>query len=204
MFPVEGNAENATVRVIGVIDGSLVSEPRERELAVRNGQVVSEPDDDILKITVAERHRGSGRIGKGFVEGFGFRDGAVAMTYCHVFHNLLVIGSTDSHMVTAANAVAEMGGGVAVVSGGDITASWPLTVVGVMGDHSLEVERAGFDAINRALRAIGCHLGSPILSLSFIALPTIPTYGLTDRGLFDVARQRFVDVVLTPNNASTP
>ena len=197
VFPFDGNGENATVRVIGVVDGSLVSEPRERQLAVRGGQVISEPDDDILKITVAERHRRSGRIGKAFVEGFGFRDGAVAMTYCHVFHNLLVIGSTDSHMVTAANAVAEMGGGVAVVSGGDVTASWPLTVVGVMGDHPLDVERAGFDAINRALRAIGCHLGSPILSLSFIALPTIPTYGLTDRGLFDVAKQQFVDVVLT-------
>jgi adenine deaminase len=66
-----------------------------------------------------------------------------------------------------------------------------------MGDRPLEVERSAFDEINDALRHIGCDLGSPILSLSFIALPTIPTYGLTDRGLFDVAGQRFVDVVLT-------
>ena len=197
VFPFSGDADSVRVRVFGVVDGSLVSEPRETQLDVRSEQVVSKPDDDVLKIAVAERHRASGRIGKAFVEGFGFREGAVAMTYCHVFHNLLVIGSTDSHMVTAANAVAEMGGGVAVVSSGEVTASWPLSVVGVMGDRPLEVERSAFDEINDALRHIGCDLGSPILSLSFIALPTIPTYGLTDRGLFDVAGQRFVDVVLT-------
>ncbi|MGH8874095.1 MAG: adenine deaminase C-terminal domain-containing protein [Acidimicrobiia bacterium] len=187
---------DALVRVFGVIDGSLVSQPRQRRLEVRDGEIVARSADDVLKIAVAERHRASGRIGRAFVEGFGFRDGAVAMTYCHVFHNLLVIGSNDSWMAEAANAVRSLGGGVAVVSAGDVIATWRLPVVGVMGDEPLDQARRSFDQINDALRAIGCELGSPILSLSFIALPTIPAYGLSDRGLFDVQGQRFVDLVL--------
>lgn len=196
VFPAPDSGDGALVRVFGVVDGSLVSEARERRLEVHAGQVISRPEDDVLKIAVAERHRSSGRIGKGFVEGFGFRDGAVAMTYCHVFHNLLVIGSSDELMAQAANTVAELGGGVAVVSGGEVTATWRLPIVGVMGEEPLEEERRSFDRIDDALRAIGCDLGSPILSLSFIALPTIPAFGLTDRGLFDVQGQEFVDVLL--------
>lgn len=195
--PTEGGKGSVSVRVVGVVDGSLVSEPRERRLEVSNGEIKPRPEDDVLKIAVVERHRASGRIGKGFVEGFGFRDGAVAMTYCHVFHNLLVIGSEDSLMAKAANAVAEMGGGVAVVARDEVMATWRLPVVGVMGEKPLDEARRAFDQTNEALRSIGCELSSPILSLSFIALPTIPAYGLSDQGLFDVQGQRFVDVVVS-------
>lgn len=199
--PASNGDGSVPVRVVGVVDGSLVSEPRERRLQVSDGEIKPRPEDDVLKIAVVERHRASGRVGKGFVEGFGFRDGAVAMTYCHVFHNLLVIGSSDALMATAANAVAEMGGGVAVVAKDEVVATWRLPVVGVMGDQPLDAVRRAFDETNEALRSIGCELSSPILSLSFIALPTIPAYGLSDRGLFDVQEQRFVDVVL--NGGST-
>jgi adenine deaminase len=75
-------------------------------------------------------------------------------------------------------------------------ATWRLPVVGVMGDEPLDEVRKAFDQTNEALRSIGCELSSPILSLSFIALPTIPAYGLSDRGLFDVQAQRFVDIIV--------
>ena len=195
IFEAPGLKDEAHVRVLG-FDGSLISEPRERQLEVSDGQVLAKPEEDILKIAVVERHHASGRIGKGFVEGSGFRDGAFATTYCHVFQNMLVIGSSDELMAQAANAVAELGGGVAVVSGGEVTASWALPVVGVMGSRPLAEERDSFDATNAAVRAIGSDLESPVLSLSFIALPTIPYYGLTDRGLWEVANQRFVDVLV--------
>lgn len=197
IYPAPANAEGTvTARVFEVEDGSLVSKAVERSLKVTGGQLRSSPDSDILKMVVAERHRNSGRMGQGFVQGFGFEDGAVAMTYCHVFQNLLVIGSSDNMMAQAANDVVEMGGGISVVNRGEITAHWPLPVVGVISDRSINEVRYDFDAINSALHDIGCALTSPILSLSFVALPTIPAYGLTDRGLYDVEHQRFVELLV--------
>jgi len=185
-----------SVRVIAVSDGTLVSQAEEHSLKARAGQVLADPDHDVLKIAVAERHRGSGRIGKGFVRGFGFRSGAVAMTYCHVYHNLLVVGTEDEYMALAANAVAEMGGGIAVVGDGKVLSAWALPIVGLLDDRGLPAAQRSFDETNDGLRRIGCGLGSPILSLSFVALPTIPAYGLTDKGLVNVETQSFVEVVL--------
>lgn len=184
------------VRVIAVSDGTLVSQAETHSLKASAGRILEDPKRDLLKIAVAERHRGSGRIGKGFVRGLGLQSGAVAMTYCHVYHNLLVVGTTDEYMAIAANAVAEMGGGIAVVADGKVISGWALPVVGLLDNRGLPAAQRSFDEINDALRRIGCGLGRPILSLSFVALPTIPAYGLTDKGLLDVVAQRFVDVVL--------
>jgi len=190
----DGDGGEVLARVIGVRDGTLVSEALERSLPVSGGVVLPRPDQDVLRIAVAERHRGSGRIGRGFVEGFGFGSGAVAMTYCHVYQNLLVIGTSDEQMAEAANAVAGLDGGIAVVGPEGVLAHWALPVVGVISDQPLERAEPAFSEVNRALAAIGCRLGGPVLSLSFVALPTIPAYGLTDKGLFDVDGQRFVEV----------
>ncbi len=194
----EGSGGTVRARVLGVRDGTLVSEPLERDLRVVDGVVLPEPSDDVLSMVVLERHHSSGRIGRGFVRGFGLRDGAVAMTYCHVFHNMLVVGTSEEAMALAANALREEGGGVVVVGGGTVIGRWQLPLVGVLDRRPLPDVADSFRAINEALRSIGCPLASPILSFSFVALPTIPAYGLTDRGLYDVAGQRFVDVVVGP------
>jgi adenine deaminase len=190
------DTEAVDVRVIGVRDGTLVSEALERRLAVRDGVVLADPVRDILRISVIERHHASGRVGRGFVEGFGLRDGAVALTYCHVFHNLLVVGTSDEAMSLAAATIAKDGGGIAVVAGDRVTGRWRLPMVGVLDDRPLRDVAPAFEQINAAIRAIGCPMSSPVLALSFVALPTIPSYGLTDRGLYDVGGQRFVDVIV--------
>jgi adenine deaminase len=193
-----GSGDGAVVaaRVIGVEDGSLVSLPLRRDLPVRDGVVAAAPQDDVLHIAVVERHRATGRIGRAFTSGFGFRSGAVAMTYCHVYHNMLVVGATPEAMAAAANVLRELGGGIVVVDGdGGVTASWALPIVGVIGDQPLDAAQPAFQAVNDAIRDLGCPLTSPVLALSFVALPTIPAYGLTDRGLYDVAADAFVDVV---------
>jgi adenine deaminase len=188
----------ATVRarVFGVRDGTLVSDALVRELPVAEGIVLADPDRDILRMAVIERHHASGRVGRAFVEGFGLRDGAVAMSYCHVFHNLLVVGTSDERMALAADELRRLGGGVVVVGPDGIRGSWRLPLVGVLDQRPLPDVAASFAAIDGAMRSIGCPLASPILSFSFVALPTIPAYGLTDRGLYDVGAQAFVDVVL--------
>jgi adenine deaminase len=191
-----GDGPTVRARVLGVHDGTLVSEALERELRTRDGFILPDAEADILSMAVIERHHGSGRVGHGFVSGYGFRDGAVAMTYCHVFHNMLVIGTSEDGMAAAARAVVEDGGGVAVFGQGAIIARWRLPIVGVLDERPLDDVAVSFAKVNDALRAIGCPLGSPVLSLSFVALPTIGAYGLTDRGLFDVERQMFVDVLV--------
>jgi adenine deaminase len=197
VFPTPGVADGEVdVRVIAVSDGTLVSQAEAHTLAVREGQIHSDPSRDLLKIAVAERHHGTGRIGRGFVRGLGFQSGAVAMTYCHVYHNLLIVGTSDEEMALAANAVKALGGGMAVVQRGEVISRWALPIVGLFDDRGIAAAQQSFHEINESLGRIGCRLTSPVLGLSFVALPTIPAYGLTDKGLIDVANQRFVDVVL--------
>ncbi len=195
-YSVDDSARTARMRVIGVEDGSLVSSPLEGELPVIKGVVQPSIPDDVLNIAIIERHKGSGRIRRAFASGFGFHGGAVAMTYCHVYHNVLVVGASPGDMALAANTVADLGGGIAVVRDGQVVASWALPIVGVISDQPLDQAQPAFDAVNEAITSLGCKLTSPVLSLSFVALPTIPAYGLTDLGLYDVLSGEFRDPVL--------
>jgi adenine deaminase len=149
-----------------------------------------------LKVAVLERHVGSGRAGRGFMSGLGFTAGALAMTYCHVHQNLLVLGTSDEEMAHAAQVVADLGGGMAVVRAADVVKSVALPVGGVLGRGGLDDTQQEMRELEEAIWSIGCRLASPVLSIAFSALPTIPAYGLTDLGLYDVIAEQFVDVVL--------
>jgi adenine deaminase len=186
----------ATVRAIGVVNGLLVSEAREHQCAIAGGVVLADSASDVLRVAVVERHVGSGRIGRGFVSGLGLRDGAVAMTYCHVHQNLLVIGTSDEQMAQAAGAVASLGGGIAIVRGDRVVKSIALPVGGVLGSLGLREMADEMREVEEAIRSLGNEFDSPVLSIAFCALPTIPAYGLTDLGLYDVRAEQFVDVVL--------
>lgn len=196
-FRIQAKGTTAHVRVIRVHEGTLVSDAVERTLGVRDGEVLANPKADILKLAVIDRHSGAGRIGLGFVEGFGLSDGAVATTYCHVHYNLLSLGTSDEYVAEAANEVRRMGGGMAVVRGGEVVARWELPIVGIFSREPLQEARDAFVSMNEAIQSLGCGFRAPVLALSFVALSTIPAYGLTDQGLIDVATQEFVDVVLS-------
>jgi adenine deaminase len=155
-------------------------------VAERQGQVVSDVNRDLLKMVVIERHRGSGRKGFGFVRGFGLRKGALASTVAHDSHNLIVVGVSDSDMVVAANTLRDLGGGLVVVSDGQVRAQLPLPVAGLMTAASLEQVVVGKQEVNRAALELGATLEHPFMALSFLALPVIPKLKLTDQGLVDV------------------
>jgi adenine deaminase len=191
-----GDGVRVQVRVIGIVDGTLVSERRTHACSIRDGLIEADPGDDVLKVAVLERHCGSGRVGRGFMSGLGLTSGAVAMTYCHVHQNLLVIGTSDDEMAHAAGVVAELGGGMTVVRGGEIVRSVELPVGGVLGGGTLNEMEREMRALEEAIWSLGCRLTSPVLSIAFSVLPTIPAYGLTDLGLYDVLAERFVDVVV--------
>ena len=147
-----------------------------------------------MKISVLDRTGGSSAVG--FVSGFGIGESAVATTYAHTFYNLLVVGGNDENMALAGNAVAEMGGGIAVVKNGLVIARWPLELVGVFSTEPLENVGKDFQAMNKAIRDIGCKMSAPVLALSFVALPTIPELGLTTEGLYHVNRREFLSVII--------
>jgi adenine deaminase len=193
-IPADGDA--ADVRVISVADGTLVSGEEVRSARVVDGAAQADPSTDLLKLAVIDRHSDALRLGRGFVSGFGFRAGAVATTYCHVHYDLLSLGTSDEELAHAANVVREMGGGMAVVRGGEVLARWELPIVGIFTTETLHEAKDAFVTIGDAIRSLGCPLAAPVLALSFVALPTIPALGLTDRGLIDVATQSFVDVVI--------
>jgi adenine deaminase len=139
-----------------------------------------------LKMAVVERHRNTGNVGLGFVKGFGLREGAIASSVAHDSHNIVVVGSDDADMRAAVEAVVEMGGGQVVMADGQVKAQLPLPIAGLMSDQPLEEVRDRIGALTAAAQELGCVLPDPLMTMSFLALPVIPTLKLTDKGLVDV------------------
>ena len=178
--------QSSEVRAIRAVPNTLITEEEIVTVADRQGQAVSDANRDLLKIVVIERHQGSGRKGFGFVRGLGLRKGALASTVAHDSHNLIVVGVSDSDMVVAANTLRELGGGLVVVSDGQVQAQLPLPVAGLMTAASLEQVVAWKKEVNQAALQLGATLEHPFMALSFLALPVIPKLKLTDQGLVDV------------------
>lgn len=182
------------LRVIGMDPHQLLTEHRVRPALVHDGAAVSDPDSDLLKLAVIERHAGSGAIGLGFVEGFGLRRGAIASTVGHDAHNLAVLGVNDADMLAAARALSESRGGQCAVLDGRVLALLPLPIAGLMSDQAPETVIAQQRALLEAVTVLGCPLHDPFMPLSFMPLPVIPALKLSDRGLVDVDRFEIVSL----------
>jgi adenine deaminase len=133
-------------------------------------------------------------VGVGLVRGFGLQAGALASSVAHDAHNVSVVGTNDRDMLCAVEAVAAQQGGLVVVRDGEILASLPLPLGGLMSDLPYEEVAAREDQVDGAARALGCLTRRPFMSLSFLALSVIPSLKLTDRGLVDVDNWQFVPV----------
>ena len=201
-IPIEGDR----VRVIGVVEGQIVTEPLELPMKRESGLAVADVERDILKLAVIERHHATGNVGLGFVKGMGLRRGALASTVAHDSHNLIVVGTNDADMTAAARAVAKMGGGLATVSDGQVVGQLPLPVAGLMSEEPLETVRHAMDGLLAAAHDLGSPLHNPFMTLSFLALPVIPTLKLTDKGLVDVNKFDFVPLFVdaAPPGAGRP
>ncbi|MCW2928983.1 MAG: Adenine deaminase [Thermoleophilia bacterium] len=189
------DASVARVRVVGALDGQLVTEHRIEELPVTDGLVQAAPERDVVKLAVIERHVASGRIGNGFVHGFGLREGAFAGTVAHDAHNTLVVGVDDPSMRACVARLAELRGGIVVARDGRVVAELALPVAGIMTDIPVEQAVAAMDELHARLREQGVTIEAPFMCLSFLALSVIPSLKLTDRGYVDVDRFKIVDVL---------
>jgi adenine deaminase len=187
-------ARTGRVRVIGALPDQLVTEHRVLPTKAAGGLAVADPSRDVLKMAVIERHRRTGNVGLGFVQGFGLKRGAIAGTVAHDHHNLVCIGADDLSMQSAARAVAAMGGGLAVAAGESVVARLPLPVAGLMSDRPVAEVAAAYSTVVAAARGLSSPLNDPLMAMSFMALEVIPALKLTDRGLVDVEQFRIIDL----------
>lgn len=175
--------QGAQVRAIGLVPGELLTRALPIEPTVQNGRIVADPQRDLVKMAVIERHGKGGGIGLGLLQGLGLQRGALASTVGHDSHNLILVGADDSDMHLAAQTVAQMEGGFAVVAEGEVLAQLPLPLAGLMSDRPLPEVAAGLRRLEAAARELGVRIASPFMALSFLALPVIPRLKLTDKGL---------------------
>ena len=187
-------ARGETIRVIGKVVDQVYTQHLVERAKVENGCAVSDVERDILKFAMVERHHASGKVGLGFISGFGLKRGAIAGTVAHDHHNLAVIGVDDASMKTAALALADMGGGLVAVDGGEVIASLPLPVAGLISDAPIEEVRDGYDRMAQVARDMGSAIPDAFMVMSFMGLEVIPKLKLTDHGLVDVERFEVVDL----------
>jgi len=140
--------------------------------------VISDIPKDILKLVVLERHKGTGRIGRGLVHGFGLQRGALASSVAHDSHNLIAVGVEDIDLITALEEVRRMGGGLAVAEGGRILAKAALEIGGLMSGEPLESLSTQIKTLSRGAKSLGCILPEPFMALSFLSLPVIRSLNL--------------------------
>jgi adenine deaminase len=186
--------EGGSARVIGLVEGQIVTEALAAEPRVEDGFAVADPTRDLAKIAVVERHLGTGRIGLGFVRGFGLERGAMASTIAHDAHNIVVVGMEDDDMARAVQRLAEMGGGLVVIADRGVQAELPLPVAGLLSDAPLAEVVDASRACVEAAKALGCSYPAPFQTLAFLALSVIPKLKITDRGLIEVDEFAVVDL----------
>jgi adenine deaminase len=182
--------------VIGLVPGEIVTASLVDELAVDDGLAVADPDRDLVKIAVLERHLGTGRRGLGFVRGFGLRRGAFGATLSHDAHNVVVVGVDDGAMALVVNRLRELEGGIVVADEHEVLAELPLPVAGLLSDRPLAEVLDASRAINAAAQALGVTIPAPFQILAFLALSVIPSLMITDRGLVDVDRRELVPLAV--------
>jgi adenine deaminase len=155
---------------------------------------VSDPDNDLIKVLVIERHHASDKIGRGFVKGLGLRRGAIASSVSHDSHNIVVAGTSDEDMLEAVIEICRMKGGLAIVENGKVLAGLALPVAGLMSEEPMAKVRDDMEKLLEAARSIGITIDEPFMAISFITLAVVPDLKLTDLGLFNVNTFKFVNL----------
>ena len=182
----EDFAEKRPRGIIGMVDGEITTVD-----AGYSDRI--DVEYDVLKIAVVERHKNTHHIGIGYIQGYGLKSGAVATSISHDSHNIIVVGTNETDMASAVNRVVELNGGIVVWDGGQSVAEVPLAIAGIMSDEPLVTVNEKLETAKDAAHKLGVNPGiDPFMTLSFMALPVIPSLRITTRGVFDVTTQSYV------------
>lgn len=184
------------VRVIEVVEAKTLTRSTVLKMESRNGLLEADPSINVAKVAVVERHKASGNIGRGFVKGFGFEEGAVASTVAHDSHNLLIVGMNDRDMAYAGNVLAGTNGGMVAVRNGRIMAIVELPIAGLMSDRPVQELAEKVESLSEAWRQLGCRLTRPFMTMSLLALPVMPELRITDKGLVDTVGFKKVSLIV--------
>lgn len=184
--------EAKTVFAIEALDGQLITRKLKVTPRQENGFFCSDPDNDLIKLAVVNRYNDA-PVSLAFIKNTGIKDGAIASTVAHDSHNIVVAGTNDKDICRAVNLLIEAKGGISAVNFTEEKVL-ALPVAGLMSLQDGEVVAASYTEIDRFVKEeLGSTLSSPFMTLSFMALPVIPSLKLTDKGLFDVDSFSFVD-----------
>ncbi len=181
------------IRVIEAIEGQLVTNEIIAEAKIENGLIVSDVENDHLKLAVVNRYEAQAPISLAFIKNFNLKRGAIASTVGHDCHNIIAVGVDDESMLNAINALIDCKGGIAVADG-KIVSILPLPVAGLMSLDDAQTVADAYTTIDKKAKELGTTLHAPFMTLSFMALLVIPALKLSDKGLFNGSSFTFTDV----------
>ncbi|MCQ2973681.1 MAG: adenine deaminase [Bacteroidales bacterium] len=186
---------NGNIQVIEAIDKSLLTNKLVVKPLVQNGLIVTNTKTDILKIVVLNRYKGDSKPSVGFIKGFKLKFGAVASCIAHDSHNIICVGVDDESIVKSINQIIKNRGGLVVCTGLNLF-DMKLEIGGIMSNVSCETAGISYSRLSLLVKSLGCSLTAPFMTLSFMALPVIPSLKITDKGLFDVEKFDFTSVLI--------
>jgi adenine deaminase len=190
-FEIYSNSDK--VHAIDLIPANVVTKKAVVQVKRNPDNSIDIKGTDLLKLAVIERHKNTGNIGKCLIKNYGLKNGAIAQTIAHDSHNIIVLGDNNEDMALAVNSLKELGGGLIVVSRGKVLGSLKLEVAGLMTARPIEEVNQEFQKMVEIAHSLNVSKEvEPFMTLSFLALPVIPSLKLTDKGLFDVDKFEFV------------
>jgi adenine deaminase len=191
---LEVKATGESIQVLKALDGQLITQKLITKAEIENGQVISDTENDILKMVVLNRYEASVPA-IGFVNGFGLKRGAIASTVAHDSHNIIAVGTNDGEITQAINLLVETKGGISLVDG-DHHLQLPLPVAGIMSNEDGYKIADTYKQLNQSAKNLGSTLHAPYMTLSFMALLVIPELKLSDKGLFDGTKFEFTSLFI--------
>ncbi len=186
-------AEKRNYLIIEIVPNQIITKKLAGRSKVAGGFVVPDPERDILKLVVVERHKATGNIGLGLVKGVGLKRGALASSIAHDSHNIIAVGVEDNDIFIAIKEVERLEGGLVIAADGKILDALSLPIAGLLSEEPLETVVNKLEKLEKTAADLGTKLASPFATLSFLALPVIPELRLTDMGLVDVIEFKLLE-----------
>ena len=183
------------INVIKVIPNKLETIHLREPISSPSNKFIADIEKDLLKVAVIERHKGTGNVGVGIINGMELKSGAIATTIAHDSHNLIVVGTNDLDMLFATEKLKEIGGGIIIVEDGKVLSSIKLEIGGLITDRPINSIMNDLEELHNSIKKIAPTINfNPFLTLSFLSLPVIPDIKITDKGIFDVKKFDFIDI----------
>lgn len=188
------NNKSAIVNVMRIVPNTIITKKATAKLTVDKGVIIPSVYEDVLKISVVERYGGNTMF-NGFVSGFGIKNGAIASSVSHDSHNIIAVGTNSKFMAEATNKIIENKGGLVAMSNQE-EIDLALPIAGLMSDKPVNEVAKKSTQLDELVNRMGCPLESPFSTLSFMALSVVPELKITNKGLFDVDENKFIDLIV--------